>query len=87
MLGVANANLTALGTSYSNTNLMYLVDKENIQSPWDQYAKGWIQNFTAAGLLAYASNTKLIYPKRQDIYNDLNKKFGDGTGNPASTQG
>ena len=55
---------------------MYFVDKENIKSPWAQYASGWIQNFTAAGLLAYASNAKLIYDNKHNVYNSLYSKFG-----------
>ena len=78
MFGVANANLTALGTSYTNANHMYLVDKENIKSPWSQNpnSSGWIQNFTAAGLFAYASNTALTYNNRQSVSDSLNVKFG-----------
>jgi hypothetical protein len=83
MFGVANANLTALGTSYTNTNYMYLVDKEEIKSPWTQYAHGWIQNFTAAGLYVYASNGSLTYGNKYNVYNSLYGKFGsngiDGT--------
>jgi hypothetical protein len=62
---------------------MSLVDKVQINSPWDQYASGWIQNYTAAGLLAYASNTQLTYDGKFSVYNSLYSKFGsngtDGT--------
>jgi len=80
MLGVGNSNLTALGTSYTDTgpqyNRNFLVDKVSIKNPWSQYASGWVQNYTAAGLLAYTSNSKLDYSNRAAVYNSLNKKFG-----------
>jgi FG-GAP-like repeat len=85
MFGIANANLTALGTSYANTNYMFLVGNVFIKSPWDQYVfedrgkrKQYLQNFTAAGLLAYATNTKLTYDGRQKVLDNLSPKFDNG---------
>jgi hypothetical protein len=86
MSGIASANLTALGTSYSNTKLMcadqpvgcFLIDKVQIGNPWPQPGSGFIQNFNAAGLFAYASNNTLTYDNRDAVHTDLAKKFGDG---------
>jgi hypothetical protein len=86
IFGIASAILTALGTSYTNTGSQYLVDKESIKSPWSQYASGWIQNYTAAGLLAYGSNSNLIYANRAAVESSLNGKFGtDGTNGTIGT--
>jgi hypothetical protein len=88
MLGIANANLTALGTSYTNTSCKNLVDKVQIGNPWTQPYSGFIQNFNAAGLLAYASNDTAsdlvqcptgMNGANQPIKTDLAQKFGDGT--------
>jgi glycosyl hydrolase family 8 len=95
MFGIANANLTALvtsytgalGTSYSGLQtpsvaFRFLVDKVNIKSPWKQPYSNFIQNFNAAGLFAYANNDKLPYdPATRDaVVNNLFAKFGHGTG-------
>ena len=58
MLEVASANLTALGTSYTKASYRLLPDTLSIRKPWAGNGD-WIQNYTAAGLLAYVSNTML----------------------------
>ena len=85
MLEVASANLTALGTSYTNTSYMFLPDTVSIKKPWAGNGN-YIQNRTAAGLLAYVSNTTLNcgHPcNDHTVYNMLSKQFGtngiDGT--------
>jgi hypothetical protein len=96
IIGIANANLTALGTSYvrSNRDLANatLTNSVNITSLWPQDGKPYIQNYTAAGLLAYASNMNLSFSymqfDRKSVYDSLNTKFGaNGMGiNPDDTQ-
>lgn len=78
MAGIAGSNLYGMGTSYTNTTYNYLVDKLNIGSPWSQYATGWIQNYQASGLFAYANdpNLKSYYQNQSAVYNSLNTKFG-----------
>jgi hypothetical protein len=93
MSGIASANYTALATSYTNTKCQALTDKVNIGNPWASINPVFIQNFNAAGLFAYASNT-LSYvgppfppkpgspplcPGMTPIHTDLAIKFGDGT--------
>jgi hypothetical protein len=88
MLGIANANLTALGTSYTNTSCKALTDRVSIGSPYASINPVFIQNFNAAGLLAYASNDTVpdlvqcptgMHGANQPIKTDLAQKFGDGT--------
>ena len=57
MYGVAASNLKALGTSYVNANNK-LENAVPIADPWSQNG-GWIQDYTAAGLLAWAGNDVL----------------------------
>jgi Glycosyl hydrolases family 8 len=80
MIGIASANLTALGTSYSNALYEFLVDKEPIAYPWKQETPGWIQDFTAAGLLAYASYYSKLdnpaYSNGMSVDSSLDTRFG-----------
>jgi len=80
MIGIASANLTALGTSYTDTIYKDLVDKVEIAMPWKQPGSGWIQDFTAAGLLVYASYYSMLnnpaYSNGISVYDSLNSKFG-----------
>ena len=93
MLGIASANLTALGTSYTKANYQALADRVSIGHFWPSNG-GYIQNRTAAGLLAYASNNTLSYggppppTGMKSIYMDLLGKFGNGNnGKPAPPGG
>ena len=80
MLGIANSNLTALGTSYTNASYKCLVDRVSIANPWNQKQSDppncYVQNFTGGGLFAYASDSKLLYSNRATVYNKLNAQFG-----------
>ena len=76
MMGIADGNLLALGTSYINADKQSLVDKTYIAKPWRQYTAGWIQNFISAGLLAYAEDTRLSYKYRANVANSLKSKWG-----------
>ena len=57
MYGVAASNLNALGTSYVNAS-NHLASSVPIADPWSQ-SSSTIQDFTAAGLLAWAGNDVL----------------------------
>jgi FG-GAP-like repeat/Glycosyl hydrolases family 8/FG-GAP repeat len=57
--GIANANLTALGTSYLDMRSASLSNEVSILAYWSQNNTGYIQNFNAAGLFAYTGNSTL----------------------------
>jgi hypothetical protein len=84
MFGVANANLTALGTSFTNANYQTLTDQVKIASPWASNDGTFIQNFNAAGLFAYAgnyNNPKILYGNSHNVYNMLKKQFDPNNSN------
>jgi Glycosyl hydrolases family 8 len=89
VIEIACANLTALGTSFQNTQYKYLADKIKIT---DLTQNGnYIQNRTAAGLLAYGSNpmlmSKLPCGPSQTAYNQINRDFGtNGTNGTVGLQ-
>jgi hypothetical protein len=84
MFGVANANLTALGTFFTNANYQTLTDQVKIASPWASNDGTFIQNFNAAGLFAYAgnyNNPKILYGNSHNVYNMLKKQFDPNNSN------
>lgn len=76
MIGVANANLKALNKHFADTNYWYIPDTLKIATPYDGDGD-FTQNFTAAGLLAYAGNSHLSDPAgTSTTVANLNTMFG-----------
>jgi hypothetical protein len=77
IIGVANANLSALNQAFQGpkNEFYYITDTVNIAPPYST-GSGYTQNFTAAGLLALAGSKHLSVAGTQETVENLNTEFG-----------